>query len=80
MDVVDATDTSASLDLAEYQSAAFGELRDATHLKLAWQNADFQDLRELHKLEYGESIGECAEFMLADYSYNVRRRRYNKNS
>lgn len=67
----DVIDIIESVDLLEEASRAFWGLWDEMYQTCALHKAELQEMEELHKLEYVDSIRESADFVLADPPYDA---------
>lgn len=63
-DVCEATEPPESADLLKKASAVFLVFREAGYLIYALHYAHLQEVGELHKVVYRESIHEFADFVL----------------
>lgn len=80
VDVIEATDPAASVNLPEEASAALWVLRDAMYPTCVLHKVELRELEEMQELDYGEWIRESADFVLANTPYNGRRGRDDKKS
>lgn len=77
--MVDVTGPVASTELAPQVVKAMRKDRESMYAERLLHDVDFRDLVDEHELTHVESLLDCVDLLLSDWSYNFRSGRENVN-